>query len=261
MRFSGSFCAAIGSLLLLVMAGCTTKDTTDPKVDELKTQLAAIEKAPTVQNSIDMTLIAVPPGEFTMGSPADEANRDTNEDQKQVTIERPFYLSKYEVTQAQYEAVMGSNPSRFKGPTRPVETVSFEDAKAFTEKLSQKEGVRYRLPTEAEWEYAARGGTVTAYSFGASLGPREANVRVKSADGAAPDSEVSTVEVGSYAANAWGFADMHGNVWEWTEEAMLRGGGFNFASIAARSAARMELKATSRYDCNGFRVVREVSAQ
>ena len=122
----------------------------------------------------------IPPGKFTMGSPPDEAGRDAEVEgeQVEVTLTRGFYLGTYEVTQAQWQAVMGSNPSEFKGERRPVEKVSWNDCQEFLKKLCELEGVpegTYRLPTEAEWEYACRAGVGTAYAFGESLSHEQAN--------------------------------------------------------------------------------------
>ena len=124
-----------------------------------------------VTNSIGMKLRLIPAGEFMMGSPATEKDRDDDETQHRVTITKTFYLGVTEVTQEQYQKVMGKNPSHFKGPQNPVETVSWDDAVEFCRKLSampaeKTAGHVYRLPTEAEWEYACRAGTTTAYGFG-----------------------------------------------------------------------------------------------
>ena len=118
-----------------------------------------------------MEFVRIPAGEFTMGSLDSDSNADNDEKPAHsVTISEPFYMGKYEVTQAQWQAVIGANPSRFKGEDHPVESVSWDDVQAFIKKLNEREtqasGVRCRLPTEAEWEYAARAGTTTRYSFG-----------------------------------------------------------------------------------------------
>ncbi|OFZ78482.1 MAG: hypothetical protein A2583_10830, partial [Bdellovibrionales bacterium RIFOXYD1_FULL_53_11] len=160
-----------------------------------------------------MKFVYIAPGTFMMGSPSSEAGRFNNEDHHKVTITKGFELQTTEVTQAQWEAVMGVNPSNFKGADRPVEKVSWNDAQAFIEKLNaQNDGYRYRLPTEAEWEYAARAGTKTAYSFGdnASLLGEYAWY-----DG---NSGNETHAVASKKPNAWGLYDMHGNVWELVED-------------------------------------------
>ena len=174
-----------------------------------------------IENSIGMKLVYIPAGKFMMGSPAIELGRFADQGpQHEVKITKGYYLGKYPVTQAEYQKVMGTNPSWFaaSGGDKarvagldtsrfPVERVSWEDAKEFCRRLSLKEGKAYRLPTEAEWEYACRAGTRTAYNVGATLSTREANFI---------DSKVARpVAVGSYAPNAWGLCDMHGNVFQW----------------------------------------------
>ena len=159
-----------------------------------------------VPSAGDLEMIWVEPGEFMMGEPSK---------QRQITLTQGFYLGKYEVTQAQWQRVMGSDPSKFKGAERPVEMVSWNDAMEFCKKLTEMEknagrmpnGMVYQLPTEAEWEYACRAGTTTVYSWGDQITEINANYK---------DSGIKqTVEVGQYAANPWGFQDMHGNVYEW----------------------------------------------
>jgi formylglycine-generating enzyme required for sulfatase activity len=149
---------------------------------------------------VTMKMILIPPGKFTRGEGAYR---------HEVTISKPFYMGVTEVTQAQYEAVMGKNPSEFKGATNPVEMVSWNDATAFCKKLSEKTRQAVRLPTEAEWEYACRAGAQTAFSFGddpSALGDYAWHLG---------NSEMMTHPVGQKKPNAWGLYDMHGNVWEW----------------------------------------------
>jgi len=154
----------------------------------------------------------IPAGDFLMGSP--NLSGDASGDEKpqhRVRITQPFYLGIYEVTQAEYECVMEFNPSGFKesGPLSPVEYVSWDDAAEFCRRLSEKEGMTYRLPTESEWEYACRAGSVTHYSFGdgdSALGEHAWYIG---------NSEAKTHAVGQKRPNAWGLWDMHGNVWEW----------------------------------------------
>ena len=225
--------------------------------------LAEVERTPEVTNGLGMRFVAVRPGTFRMGSPAEEAGRDTGEDLREVRIERPFYLAVHEVTQKQWAAVMDAHPSRFKGDDHPVEQVSLEDARDFARRLSERDGVAYRLPTEAEWEYACRAGATTAYSTGARLVPRDANVRLGPADGLPTPTGArhGTTPVGTYSANPWGLFDMHGNVWEWTAEGLLRGGAWSFSAAAARCAARLHLAPGTRYDVTGVRLVREVGVR
>ena len=125
---------------------------------------------------VKLEMVLVPAGKFKMGSPASEKRRDTVETQHEVTLTKPFYLGKYEVTQEQYEAVMGKNPSATKGAKFPVTRVSWEDCQEFIKKINAKTNGGYRLPTESEWEYACRAGTTTAYSFGNSLTKSDANI-------------------------------------------------------------------------------------
>jgi len=166
-----------------------------------------------ITNSIGMKLNLVPPGEFLMGSPESEAEYRENETLHRVKITKPFYLSAYEVTQAQYEQVMGKNPSDSKGPTKRVERLEWNDAVEFCRKLrAQTAGVGYRLPTEAEWEYVCRAGTTTAYSFG-----NDASVLSKYA-WHRDNSKLTTHPVGELKPNAWGLYDMHGNVLEWCQD-------------------------------------------
>ncbi|MFZ4733441.1 MAG: formylglycine-generating enzyme family protein [Pirellulales bacterium] len=235
-----------------------------------------------ITNSIGMKLVLIPRGTFTMGSPIEENGAHNDEEQHVVTISKAFYLGKTEVTQGQYEQVMGGNPSQFQkgvvgtshSSTYPVERVSWEDAVEFCERLSalpaeQAAGRVYRLPTEAEWEYACRAGTGTAYSFGdnaKSLGDYawwEEN------------SDRATHPVGGKKANAWGLHDMHGNVYEWCSDwygkypkdavtdpvgpaggslRVFRGGcGFNSAWFL-RSAFRFRNGPSNRYGVLGFRL-------
>ena len=226
--------------------------------------------------SISMEMIFCPPGTFTMGSPTSETGRGGDETQHQVTLTNGFYLGKYEVTQAQYQTVMNGNseglnadPSQFKGSNRPVEKASWEDAQIFLTRLNSIEqsagrlpnGWKYVLPTEAEWEYACRAGTTTAYSWGNDINSSRANYNW---DGGANDGNDSkqTVNIGQFSANPWGFFDMHGNVWEWVSDwkanyltgaqtdpegpasgsiRVIRGGSWNNAGTNLRSARAHQL--------------------
>ena len=177
-----------------------------------------------ITNSIGMKLVLIPKGTFMMGSPESEQGRQKNENQHEVTISKDYYLGVYEVTQAHYEKVIGKNPSYFQGAVvgnenadLPVEMVTWDDAVEFCKKLSdlseeKKTGREYRLPTEAEWEYACRAGSKTAYSFDDEEGllPEYGWFNRNSSD--------RTHTVGLLEPNAWGLYDMHGNVWEWCSD-------------------------------------------
>ena len=213
-------------------------------------------------NKLDMKFVLIPPGEFLMG-PEDEPGRD-HEKQHRVTISRAFYMQTTAVTQRQWKGLMGDNPSYFK-ENCPVEQVSWHDVQKFIKKLNKTEGAdRYRLPTEAEWEYACRAGTTTAYCFGDDAG------RLGEYAWYSGNSEERTHSVGQLKPNAWGLHDMHGNVWEWCQDwsgdypsdtvtdprgpptgssRVLRGGGWIDDAGRCRAAPRYRLSPDSRdYD-------------
>ncbi|HFQ91284.1 MAG TPA: formylglycine-generating enzyme family protein, partial [Chromatiales bacterium] len=154
----------------------------------------------------------IPPGEFLMGSPPDESQRDDNEGpQHRVRFEEGFWLADTACTQALWVTVMGVNPSRFKGDENPVESVSWNDARQLIEKINRLHpGLELRLPSESEWEYACRAGTTTRYWFGDEIDHSKANYGRKNK---------GTVPVKRYPRNPWGLYQMHGNVWEWCEDA------------------------------------------
>jgi formylglycine-generating enzyme required for sulfatase activity len=180
--------------------------------------------------TVAMDMIWCPPGTFTMGSPTTEAGRQSDrEDEHNVSLTKGFYLGKYEVTQAQYMAVIGTNPSEFNATgngNRPVEKVNWTEAVAFCTQLTTQEqaagrlpaGWAYVLPTESQWEYACRAGTTTAYSWGATIISSNANYNWDGGGTTGNDFK-QTRDVGQYASNPWGFFDMHGNVWEWIADA------------------------------------------
>ncbi|MBR4616461.1 MAG: SUMF1/EgtB/PvdO family nonheme iron enzyme [Kiritimatiellae bacterium] len=178
-------------------------------------------KTLTLPGGATMEMIYVAPGSFMMGSPMSEEGRCDDEAQHRVTLTRGYWLGKYEVTQGQWQSVMGHNPSEFKvGNDRPVESVSWEDCQKFVKKVNARLNCGARLPTEAEWEYACRAGTTTAYHWGNELNGDKANCHGKYPCGTTEEGPCKgqTVSVGSYVANPWGFYDMHGNVREWCND-------------------------------------------
>ena len=245
----------------------------EPKAKEVQKSAAKslqreVEENADLGKDIKLDLVLIPAGKFMMGSPVSETDRGNRETQYEVTLTKPFYMGKYEVTQDQYEAVMGNNPSsRTKGAMLPVTDVSWEDCQEFIKKLNAKTSGGYRLPTEAEWEYACRAGTSTVYSVGNSLTKSDANIGggiIKA--------------VGSYKPNAFGLFDMHGNVWECCEDwfgdypaglvidpkgpatgtspRVVRGGSFDSPVSLARSSMRGVCTPADRVFSQGFRLAR-----
>ena len=229
-------------------------------------------------NGLKLEMAAIPGGTFLMGSPEDEKERDGNESpQHEVTVP-DFFMGKYPVTQAQYQAIMGNNRSHFKGSQRPVEKVSWNDAVKFCELLSQRTGKKYTLPSEAQWEYACRAGTTTPFYFGETITTDLANYDGNYTYASAPQGEYrrQTTDVGTFPPNAFGLYDMHGNVWEWcfddwvdnynnaptnssavtssSNKKLLRGGSWLNASWYCRSAYRGRIDAGVRSDGIGFRL-------
>ena len=248
--------------------------------------------------SQNLNLVSIVPGTFPMGSPALSGYPYYNQPEAQpvhsVTITRPFWIGRWEVTQSQYQTVMGSNPSYFQGTpnaaSRPVEQVSWLDAVAYCDALTVQEaaagrlpsGYEYRLPTEAEWEYCCRAGTATEFHYGPSLVCGQANFSYSYHTNitCSGSGGVLTSTVGSYASNAWGLLDMHGNVWEWCLDrwdgsanypasavsdpyvtggsghlGVLRGGSWVHDSANCRAAFRFGANPGSGNIDIGFRVV------
>jgi len=173
-------------------------------------------------NHLGMKMIWCPPGKFLMGSPEDEKDRRENENQVQVLISHGLWLASTPVTQGQWQALMGNNPSHFTGSMDlPVEQVSWNDVWDFCAKLNAVENLpnsyHYALPTEAQWKYACRAGTTTPFHFGSTLNGKIANCSGDDTYGTETDWPYlgQTSIVGSYSPNSWGLHDMHGNVWEW----------------------------------------------
>jgi formylglycine-generating enzyme required for sulfatase activity len=219
-----------------------------------------------LENSIGMQLVFITAGSFTMGSPYENEMRQDDEKPHNVIIERGFYMSATEVTQAQWTAVMGHNKSFHKGDSLPAEKMSWKEAVVFCEKLSEREGKTYRLPTEAKWEYACRAG-------------EESPSMDQLGDTAwyAMNSGGRTQPVAQKQPNAWGLYDLLGNISEWCADGyvadyaadadtiaqsrskVIRGGAFDSFPPACRAAARTSGPAAYKYAQTGFRVVLEIT--
>jgi formylglycine-generating enzyme required for sulfatase activity len=228
-------------------------------------------------NADGIEMVFVKGGTFTMGCTSEQSNCFDNEKTiHQVTLS-DFQIGKYEVTQKQWQFIMGSNPCIFKGDNLPVENVSWNDLQEFIQKLNQKTGKTYRLPTEAEWEYACRAGTSTPFYTGNNLTTSQANYDGNYPYNNNPKGEyrAKTIPVGSFAPNAWGLYDMHGNVWEWCNDwygnyssgsqsnpqgassgssRVLRGGSWDFIARRCRSASRNDYAPGIRSGNIGFRL-------
>jgi formylglycine-generating enzyme required for sulfatase activity len=255
---------ALTAMLLLITAiGCNSAAPPTPAA--LAPPVPA-DPTPYI-NSIGMTFNPVTPGEFIMGSPPDETGHDADETQHKVRLTKSFLLSVYQVTQSEYSAVMGTNPSYFRGDDLPVESISWDEAAAFCKKLSELEGKTYRLPSEAEWEYACRAG---------SSGPYAGDGNLDDIGWYLGNSGSETHPVGSLQPNAWGFYDMQGNVWEWCADwygpyaagdatdptgpptgttRVLRGGSLDYGPEFARAAFRNWYTPETKLYYIGFRVV------
>jgi formylglycine-generating enzyme required for sulfatase activity len=229
-----------------------------------------------------ITLVELPPGRFTMGSADTEAGRNDDETLHDIEITRSFLIGQHEVTQQEWRTVMGTSPSRFGacGPRCPVENITFDDVQQFLSKLNARaQAMRFRLPTEAEWEYACRASTTGPFSTGENLTTAQANYNGRQPYGEFPAGEFrqKTVPVGTFPLNPWGLADMHGNVWEWTsdwygrygetavanidphgpsagEKRVIRGGSWFFDANSARCALRYTHAPQDKGFSLGFRV-------
>lgn len=230
--------------------------------------------------------VLLPAGELEMGSPESEAGHEAREARHRVRFARALYFGRYEVTQGQWLQVMGTTPSRFAdcGRDCPVENVNALEVEEFLVRLRALTGEAFRLPTEAEWEYACRAGTSTPFSTGANLTPEQANFdgRYPYAGPAPGVFRGRPAAVGSFAPNPWGLFDLHGNVWEWCQDELcpdsagppgdpavdpvatcgsglrvIRGGSWTFNADSARCAVRYTHRPQDRGPSLGFRLVRE----
>jgi formylglycine-generating enzyme required for sulfatase activity len=265
----------VSILSVAIVAHADDETPRKTRVDEGKTTGTG-----TLFNSLGMIFVLVPPGSFRMGSPANEAGRNSDETHHRVTISEPFYMQTTEVTQRQWREVMGNSPSYFKGSGDecPVEQVAWNDVQEFIRRLNHMfETSKYRLPTEAEWEYACRAGTDTQFFFGNCLSTDDANYdgNYPMSGCAAGEDRKGPVPVGSFSPNAWGLYDMHGNVWEWCQDwygalsdgdaadptgpssgfgRTNRGGSWFDTARSCRSAYRYNHDPNSRYNYLGFRL-------
>jgi formylglycine-generating enzyme required for sulfatase activity len=229
-------------------------------------------------NSIGMKFVWISPGTFRMGSPEEEEVRWRRELAHRVTLTRGFFMGVHTVTQEEWQAIMGNNPSEFKDEKNlPVESVSWNDCQEFIKKLSDREKKPYRLPTEAEWEYACRAGTTTPFYCGATLSTAQANYNGNHVYGTGKQGvhRMKTTPAGSFPANAWGLHDMHGNVFQWCQDwyvdypsdhlidpkgpisgarKILRGGSWNDYPHYCRSAYRSVNVPETRGNVIGFRI-------
>lgn len=230
------------------------------------------------RNTLGIEFVLLKPGHFDMGA------EDGDEDEKPVHpvfIQTPIYMGQYPVTQTQWESVMGNNPSRFRGGDLPIETVSWDEVLEFLKRLNDIEETKaYRLPTEAEWEYACRAGTTTPFSCGDTITTDQANFNGNHPYGDGPKGEFreKTTPVGAFAPNPWGLYDMHGNVWEWTDDyymsyaprpgtederpagvpRVIRGGSWRNSARSCRSAKRFNITPVYRNAILGFRLAKSI---
>ena len=226
----------------------------------------------------EMEMIYCAPGSFIMGSPENQVGRSDAEIQHKVTLTKGFWLGKYPVTQAQWECVMGHNPSESnKGYNYPVDSVSWYGCNSFIETINSQSSLNARFPTEAEWEYACRAGTTTVYHWGNSLNGDKANCDGNYPCGTRVKGRYlqKTSPVGVFDANPWGFYDMHGNVWEWCADwygiyptkaetdpkgptsgsrRVVRGGGWDNGASCCASSTRGHNNPSDYYNTDGFRL-------
>ncbi len=294
----------VAFLLLSILLGCQRAASTNfpPALDgppQARPDSFHGSKGGDEREVASVKLCWCPPGRFRMGSPPGEPERRPGEDQVEVTLTKGFWMAKCEVTQEQWKRIVGKLPGELtaelpEGDDYPVGNVNFAETEAFCQKLTElgrqagdlpKEW-EFRLPTEAQWEYACRAGTTTATAFGDQLSSKQANFKGKPYNGAEPGPSLKkAAKVGSYPANAWGLHDMHGNIFEWCRDwyhakllggidpdlysakdtaqrnrtgdvsRVRRGGAWDDDGWPCRSAFRLRFEPERRYDHIGFRVV------
>ncbi len=278
-------------MILAVAAGCAgAKDVKAAEPNAAIAQKKAAEKANLplekvidLGNDVNLVVVFIPAGEFDMGSPLDEPKRDDDEAQHHIKLTKAFYIGKFEVTQLQYRVIVNDNPSKFGGDKLPVDNVNWYETARFLKKLSDKTGMKFRLPSEAEWEYACRAGTKTAFNTGTTIDSDLANYDASTpyADGIIGADLKRTTEAGSYPPNAFGLCDMHGNVWEWCSDIydneyykvtplvdpkgpqegkakVIRGGAWNEPPYKCRSADRNNRWPKTDESIIGFRIVLDI---
>ncbi|HBG27731.1 MAG: hypothetical protein A2Y10_19185 [Planctomycetes bacterium GWF2_41_51] len=279
-------------ILCIVCAVCAVEKTTEISKTTIQQREAAddahqrLEKKIDIGSDANIVMVFIPAGEFDMGSPLEELKRDNDEAQHHIKLTKPFYMGKFEVTQMQFRVIMNDNPSKFGGDNLPVENVNWYEAARFIKKLNDKTGLKFRFPTEAEWEYACRAGTTTAFNTGTTIDSDFANYDATApyADGIIGKELKRTNKVGSYAPNAFGLYDMHGNVWEWCNDIydgdyfkvtpsidpkgpqddleggdrVIRGGAWNEKPHKCRSADRNNRGPKTNQPIIGFRLAMDV---
>jgi formylglycine-generating enzyme required for sulfatase activity len=262
-------------VVFVALSSLAVATAAEPKEADSKTKSPPKELTVDLGKGAKLDLVSIPAGEFMMGSPDSDKDADTDEKpQHRVRITKPFYMGKYLISQEQWEAVMGRNPSKFKGPKNPVEQVSWEDCQKFLGKLNAKVGSgagKFQLPSEAQWEHACRAGSKTRYCFGDDAS--------KLGDYAwyEKNSDDKTHPAGEKKPNTWGLYDVHGNVWEWCQDCyedgyykespaddptgaatgsgrVIRGGSWCGPAGACRPAYRGGILPGIRSDLQGFRV-------
>jgi formylglycine-generating enzyme required for sulfatase activity/tRNA A-37 threonylcarbamoyl transferase component Bud32 len=274
---SGSL-ALVGLLVFLALSFTRSTDKKPSPKEEARVRNQPKNLPNNFTNSLGMRFVLIPPGTFLMGSPKEEEGRLDDEIQHKVTLTQGFYMGVHLVTQEQWQEIMGANPSFFKGGKNlPVEEVSWDDCQEFIKKLRKQESKPYRLPTEAEWEYACRAGTTTPFHLGQTISTDQANYDGTRTygNGKKGAARAKTTPVGSFPPNAWGLYDTHGNVWQFCQDRygnypaqevidpqgpntgisrVLRGGSWRNNPVYCRSASRNKFDPGLRNHDFGFRL-------